>query len=85
MVLPLVLPGVLSGALLCFLAGLSEFVASILIYIPENKPISIEIYDAFYDGSLGEPAALSVLLLLTQATIAVVVNRFLRVERSVAH
>ena len=83
-VLPLILPGILSGALLCFLAGLSEFVASILLYIPENKPVAIAIYDAFYDGSLGEPAALSVLLLLTQAVIAIVVNRFLRVERSQA-
>lgn len=82
--LPLLLPGVLSGALLCFLAGLSEFVASILIYIPENKPISIEIFDSFYDGSLGEPAALSVLLLFSQALIAVAVNRFLRVEKSTA-
>ena len=80
-ILPLVLPGVLSGALLCFLAGLSEFVASILIYIPENRPIAIAIYDSFYDGSLGEPAALSVLLLATQAVIVIVVNRFLRLER----
>ncbi len=82
--LPLVLPGVLSGALLCFLAALSEFVASILIYIPENKPISIQIYDSFYSGSLGAPAALSVLLLLSQAAIAVVVNRFLKLERDSA-
>lgn len=80
--LPLVLPGVLSGALLCFLAGLSEFVASILIYVPSNKPIAVQIYDAFYDGSLGKPAALSVLLLVSQGTVAVLVNRFLRVERS---
>jgi len=80
--LPLVLPGVLSGALLCFLAGLSEFVASILIYVPANKPIAIQIYDSFYDGSLGVPAALSVLLLVSQAFIAIAVNRFLRVERA---
>lgn len=81
-VLPLVLPGVLSGALLAFLTGLSEFVASILIYIPENLPISVEIFNRRYNRSLGEPAALSVLLLLSQALVVVVVNRYLRVERS---
>lgn len=80
-ILPIVRPGVLSGALLCFLAGLSEFVASILIYVPSNKPIAVQIYDSFYDGSLGEPAALSVLLLLSQALVAILLNRFLRVER----
>ena len=83
-VFPLVLPGVLSGALLAFLAGLSEFVASILIYVPENLPIAVEIFNRRYNRSLGEPAALSVLLLLSQAIVVIVVNRYLRVERSTA-
>lgn len=81
-VLPIILPGVLSGALLAFLAGLSEFVASILIYVPENLPIAVEIFNRRYNRSLGEPAALSVLLLLSQAIVVVVVNRYLRVERA---
>ncbi len=79
-VLPLVAPGVLSGALLCFLSGLTEFVASILIYVPENLPIAVEIFNRQYNRSLGEPAALSVLLLATQALVLLVANRFLRVE-----
>lgn len=81
-VMPLILPGVLSGALLAFLTGLSEFVASILIYTADNLPISIEIFNRRYNRALGEPAALSVLLLLSQAIIVIGVNRYLRVERN---
>ncbi len=80
-VLPLVAPGVLSGALLCFLSGLTEFVASILLYIPENLPIAVEIFNRQYNRALGEPAALSVLLLLTQALVLLFANRFLKVEK----
>jgi iron(III) transport system permease protein len=83
-VVPLLLPGILSGAMLCFLAGISEFVASIMIYTADNFPIGVAIYNARYNRALGEPAALSVLLLATQALIAVAGNRFLRVERAEA-
>lgn len=81
-VFPLVAPGILSGALLCFLSGLTEFVASILIYVPENLPIAVEIFNRQYNRSLGEPAALSVLLLASQALVLLFANRFLRVERA---
>lgn len=81
-VLPLVLPGVLSGALLAFLSSLAEFVASLLLYIPANVPIAVEIFNRRYNRSLGEPAALSVLLLLAQAGFALLANRLIRLERS---
>ena len=75
---PIVRPGVLAGGLLALLAATTEFVASILLYTPANKPIAVEIYDAFYDGSIGRPAALSVLLLAVQAGLAYVVERRMR-------
>jgi len=81
-VVPLLLPGLLSGTLLCFLAGISEFVASIMIYTPDNIPIGVEIFNLRYNRALGEPAALSVLLLASQAAVVLVANRFLRLERA---
>jgi iron(III) transport system permease protein len=83
-VFPIVAPGILSGVLLCFLSGLTEFVASILVYVPENLPIAVEIFNRQYNRSLGEPAVLSVLLLSCQAFVLLVANRFLKVERSTA-
>lgn len=79
---PLVAPGILSGTLLCFLSGLTEFVASILLYVPENLPISVEIFNRRYNRSLGEPAALAVLLLVAQGSVLWFTNRFLRIERT---
>jgi iron(III) transport system permease protein len=81
-VFPLVAPGVLSGVLLCFLSGLTEFVASILIFVPENLPIAVEIFNRQYNRALGEPAALSVLLLVTQALVLLIAHRFLRLDRA---
>lgn len=75
---PILRPGVLAGGLLALLAATTEFVASILLYTPNNKPIAVEIYDAFYDGSIGRPAALSVLLLVVQAGLAFFVERRMR-------
>lgn len=83
-VFPIVAPGILSGVLLCFLSGLTEFVASILVYVPENLPIAVEIFNRQYNRSLGEPAALSVLLLACQSVVLLIANRFLRVERATA-
>jgi iron(III) transport system permease protein len=43
-VLPLVLPGALAGGLLAFISAMGEFVASIVLYTPANRPIAIEIW-----------------------------------------
>ncbi|MGH8721928.1 MAG: ABC transporter permease, partial [Burkholderiales bacterium] len=40
--LPLVLPGLAAGGMLAFVSALGEFVASILLYTPRSRPISIE-------------------------------------------
>jgi iron(III) transport system permease protein len=79
---PIVSPAILSGALLCLLSGLTEFVASILLYVPANLPIAVEIFNRQYNRALGEPAALSVLLLVAQASILLIANRALRLERA---
>ncbi|MBK6940963.1 MAG: iron ABC transporter permease [Planctomycetes bacterium] len=80
-VLPLLLPGLAAGALLALLSALSEFTASILLYVPANLPIGVEIFNRRYNRALGEPAALSCLLLVAQALVVVVGNRLVRLGR----
>lgn len=62
--LPLLWPGLVAGAALVFTQSLGEFVASILLYLPSNKPISIEIADVWNGSGIGAAFAYSVFLML---------------------
>jgi iron(III) transport system permease protein len=62
--LPLIARGVLGGALLAFTHGVGEFVASILIYTPQNRPLSVAIYNHMYSFEFGTAAAYGVLQVL---------------------
>ncbi len=73
--LPLVLPGLLAGALLAFVTALGEFVASILLYTHRTRPISIEILSQLRAFDFGAAAAYAVLLILLMAAVFVVGNR----------
>jgi iron(III) transport system permease protein len=62
--LPSILPSVISGALLAFIAALGEFVSSILLYTYDNRPISVEILAQLRLYNFGSAAAYGVLLLV---------------------
>lgn len=57
----LVYRGVLAGALLVFVDGVGEFVASVLIYTKSTTPISIEINNRLYSFDMGTAAAYGML------------------------
>ncbi|MBL6278851.1 iron ABC transporter permease [Micromonospora fiedleri] len=57
----LMLPGVLAGALLAFVHGVGEFVASVLIYTSSTVPISVAINNRMYSFELGTAAAYGML------------------------
>ena len=63
-VLPAILPGILAGTLLTFVASVGEFVSSILLYVYQNRPISVEIWSQLRIYDFGAAAAYSVLLML---------------------
>jgi iron(III) transport system permease protein len=65
--LPLVLPGVMAGAMLAFVTALGEFVASILLYTHRTRPISIEILSQLRAFDFGVAAAYAVLLMVLMA------------------
>lgn len=76
-ILPLLAPGILSGALLAFVLALGEFVSSILLYNYDNRPISVEIISQLRIFNLGSAAAYSVFLIVLIGIVVFVSNRFL--------
>ncbi|MGH9970915.1 MAG: ABC transporter permease [Pyrinomonadaceae bacterium] len=76
--LPLVWPGAAAGALLAFVIALGEYVASVLVFVPANRPVSIAIASELRDFNLGTAAAYGVVLI---AIIAVTMIIAARLER----
>jgi iron(III) transport system permease protein len=76
--LPLVAPGALAGTLLAFVIALGEYVASVLVFTPANRPISIAIASAMRDFNLGTAAAFGVVLIVMIALAMVVAGRLER-------
>ncbi len=62
-VLPLILPGIVSGALLVAITALGEFVSSVLLYTYSSRPVSVEILAQLRNFNFGAAAAYCVLLL----------------------
>ena len=76
--LPLVLPGAVAGTLLAFIIALGEYVASVLVFVPANRPISIAIASELRDFRLGTAAAYGVVLI---GIIAVTMIAATKLER----
>jgi iron(III) transport system permease protein len=62
--LPLIWPGAVAGTLLAFVIALGEYVASVLVFVPSNRPISIAIASELRDFNLGSAAAYGMILIL---------------------
>lgn len=60
--LPLVWPGAVAGTLLAFVIAMGEYVASVLVFVPANRPVSIAIASELRDFNLGSAAAYGVVL-----------------------
>jgi iron(III) transport system permease protein len=74
-VLPLLYPGIAAGALLAFVNGVGEFVASILIYTPRYRPLSIAINDELYTANFGTAASFGVIQVVLVLIAVMVSNR----------
>jgi len=78
--LPLVWPGALAGTLLAFVIALGEYVASVLVFVPTNRPISIAIASELRDFNLGTAAAYGVVLMVMIGIIMTVATRLERLR-----
>ncbi|MCD7033589.1 iron ABC transporter permease [Metabacillus sp. GX 13764] len=52
-VIPIVMPGILAGALLGFIGALGDYTSSALMYTVHNIPISVEMISKMYDFNIG--------------------------------
>ncbi len=77
-ILPIILPGVVSGSLLIMIAALGEFVSSILLYTYASRPISVEILSQLRAYNFGPAAAYSVALLLLILALTFLSNSLTR-------
>jgi len=73
-ILPLLIPGILSGCLLAMIAAVGEFVSSILLYAYSSRPISVEILAQLRTFNFGAASASCVLLLLMILGIVALTN-----------
>jgi iron(III) transport system permease protein len=78
--LPLVWPGAVAGTLLAFVIALGEYVASVLIFVPANRPISIAIASELRDFNLGAAAAYGVILMVIISITMVVAGKLERLR-----
>ena len=76
--LPLVWPGAMAGTLLAFVIALGEYVASVLVFVPTNRPISIAIASELRDFNLGSAAAYGMVLILIIAVSMIVAAKLER-------
>lgn len=74
-VLPLLAPAIVAGTALVFTTSLGEFVASILLYLPANKPISMGIFEAWRGSGIGAGFAYGVLLMVLVSATFLIAQR----------
>jgi iron(III) transport system permease protein len=74
-VLPLLSRGIAAGALLAFANGVGEFVATVLIYTPQYRPLSIAINDELYYANYGSAASFGVVQVLLVLLVVILMRR----------
>lgn len=73
-VMPLVWKGILAGALLAFIDGVGEYVASVVVYPAGYAPMSVEIYNRLYSADLGSAAAYGTLQIALIFVVLLIAN-----------
>jgi iron(III) transport system permease protein len=79
--IPLVFPAMVGGGLLAFVTALGEFIASVVLFTPANKPISLAVFGEFQSGAYGLCSAYGVLLIVLIAAVMIVGGR--DIERTI--
>jgi iron(III) transport system permease protein len=77
-ILPLIMPSIMSGTLLVFINSVGEFVSSILLYSYSTKPLSVEILSQLRLFNIGGAAVYSTLLMIFVLAVVGVSSRYFR-------
>ncbi len=79
---PLMLPGVVAGAMMSFITAINELSSTLLLYTGRTTTMPVRIYGAVLDGEFGIAAALSTILLVSSGLCVYVVMRFSQSKES---
>jgi len=79
--LPLMIPGVVSGAIMSWVTAINEVSASILLYVGRTMTMPIRIFLSVVDGYFGPASAMATILLAATGLSLVIVNRFFGLRR----
>ncbi|HIC89096.1 MAG TPA: iron ABC transporter permease [Anaerolineae bacterium] len=74
-IVPMILPGLVAGAMLCFVTGVAELSTSILLYTSATQTIPITIYQLVYNSAIGQASALGIVQVLVVLTSLLIINR----------
>lgn len=73
---PIMFSGVLPGALLSWVAAITEISASVMVYTNKTTTMAIQIYSSILLGNYGEAAALSTILLASALLVLGILFKF---------
>jgi iron(III) transport system permease protein len=76
MILPLMAPGVIAGAMMSFITAINELSSSLILYRGATMTMPVRTYIAVLDGEFGMAAALSTLLLISTGICVYIVFHF---------
>jgi iron(III) transport system permease protein len=79
--MPLMMPGILSGAIMSWVTAINEVSTTILLYVGKTMTMPIRIFLSAVDGYYGPASAMSTILMAATAIGLVVVNRFVGLNR----
>ena len=80
-ILPLILPGILSSMIFTFTASYSEFTLTLMTYGPHTLTLPVQAYLSIGDGFLDVASAISVILFIPSLFILLMLQRWLRPEK----
>ncbi len=79
---PLMMPGIIAGAMMSFITAINELSSTLLLYTAQTTTMPVKIYSAVLDGEFGIAAALSTILLVSSGLCVYVVLRFSQSKES---
>ncbi len=79
--LPLMIPGILSGAIMSWVTAVNELSSSIVLYVGRTMTMPVRIYLSVLDGLFGTASALATILLVSTGIALFIVNKFLGVGK----
>ena len=79
--LPLMMPGIVSGAIMSWVTAVNELSSSIVLYVGRTMTMPVRIYLSVLDGLFGTASALATFLLVATGIALFVVNRFVGIGK----